>query len=255
MGFSGVSSAIIMRDMFAAGRPEAACILVGAAVGLVLGVIPGLINGLLVARLRVPPFIATLGTYGVANGMALYLSNGFPITFLPPRAQKIGNSFIAYLLPDRGFTFFHRPEGLKSKELRSLSIVPVTVLVAVLLVFAFSARASANTACHRREQGCRHPRRDQRTFPPAAHLHPVLHARRRGRGAVRVPLRDRQLHHHEHLLRAVRRGRRGDRRGQPHGRKGRDRGHGDRHPDPDDAGERPEHRRHPRLLTATSPRG
>ncbi len=140
MGFVGVSSAIVMRDMHAAGSPEALCMLAGAAVGLALGVIPGLINGLLVARLRVPPFIATLGTYGVANGMALFLSNGFPITFLPPRVQKIGNSFIAYFLPDKGFTFFHRPEGLQSKELRSLiGIVPATVLVAavVLLVFAF----------------------------------------------------------------------------------------------------------------------
>ena len=54
--------------------------------------------------------------------------------------QKIGNSFIAYLLPGKGYTFFHRPEGLKSKELRSLiGIVPGTVLVTavVLLVFAF----------------------------------------------------------------------------------------------------------------------
>jgi ribose transport system permease protein len=140
MGFSGVSSSIVMRDMYAAGRPEAACILVGAIVGLALGAIPGLINGLLIARLRVPPFIATLGTYGVTNGMALYLSNGFPITFLPPRVQKIGNSFIAYFLPGRGFTFFRRPEGLQSKELRSLiGVVPGTVLVTavVLLVFAF----------------------------------------------------------------------------------------------------------------------
>ncbi len=140
MGFAGVSSAIVMRDMHAAGRPEAACMLVGSAVGLALGLIPGLVNGLLVARLRVPPFIATLGTYGVANGMALYLSNGFPITFLPPRVQKIGNSFLAYFLPGKGFAFFNRPVGLQSKELRSLlGILPGTVLVTavVLLVFAF----------------------------------------------------------------------------------------------------------------------
>jgi ribose transport system permease protein len=76
----------------------------------------------------------------VANGMALFLSNGFPITFLPPRVQKIGNSFIAYFLPSKGYSFFRRPEGLQSKELRTLiGIVPTTVLVAavVLLVFAF----------------------------------------------------------------------------------------------------------------------
>jgi len=140
MGFAGVSSAIVMRDLFAAGRPEAACLLVGTLVGLALGVLPGLVNGLLIARLRVPPFIATLGTYGVANGLALYLSNGFPITFLPPQAERIGNSFLAYFLPGRGFSFLRRPEGLEARELRSLiGIVPGTVLVtaAVLLVFAF----------------------------------------------------------------------------------------------------------------------
>ncbi len=140
MGFVGVSSAIVMRDMYAAGLPDAACMLAGSAVGLALGVLPGLINGVLVAHLRVPPFIATLGTYGVANGMALFLSNGFPITFLPDRVEKIGNSFLAYFLPGKGYSFFHRPEGLQPKELRNLiGIVPGTVLVAaiVLLVFAF----------------------------------------------------------------------------------------------------------------------
>ncbi len=33
--------------------------------------IPGLVNGLLIARLRVPPFIGTLGMYGVARGVGL----------------------------------------------------------------------------------------------------------------------------------------------------------------------------------------
>jgi ribose transport system permease protein len=78
--------------------------------------------------------------YGVANGMALNLSQGFPITFLPSRVQQIGNSFIAYLLPGSVFTFFQKPPGLKGKDLRALiGIVPGTVLVAavILLVFGF----------------------------------------------------------------------------------------------------------------------
>jgi len=53
MGFVNVSAAIIMRNLHAAGHPQAVSMLIGAAVGLVLGVIPGLINGLLVARLRI----------------------------------------------------------------------------------------------------------------------------------------------------------------------------------------------------------
>jgi erythritol transport system permease protein len=43
---------------------------------LALGVFIGLINGLLITRLNVAPFIATLGTLYVARGAALLLSDG-----------------------------------------------------------------------------------------------------------------------------------------------------------------------------------
>lgn len=140
MGFVMVSSAIVMRDMHAAGHPQWVSMVVGSVAGLALGVIPGVINGLLVGRLRVPPFIATLGMYGVANGVTLNLCQGFPIYFLPPQAEKIGNSFLAYLLPGKSFTFFSRPTNLSPADLRDLTgLVPVTVLVTaiILVVFAF----------------------------------------------------------------------------------------------------------------------
>jgi ribose transport system permease protein len=135
MGFVSVSSSLVMRELHAAGWPQGASLALGAAVGLALGLLPGLVNGLLVARLRVPPFIATLGMYGIANGLALNLSQGFPITFLPPRAGALGNSFLAYLLPGRYFAFFRRPPGLEGQELRELiGILPTTVLVTAVVV-------------------------------------------------------------------------------------------------------------------------
>jgi len=140
MGMVSVASSMIMRDLFAAGFSQPACMLIGAVAGLILGLIPGLISGMLVARFRVPPFIATLGMYGVANGVALNLSRGFPITFLPPRVGEIGNSFLAYVLPGRYFGFFRRPPDMSSQELRELvGILPTTVIVTavVLAVFAF----------------------------------------------------------------------------------------------------------------------
>ena len=140
MGLVMVVSAIVMRDLHAAAMSPAASMIVGSVVGLVVGVIPGLINGTLVARFRVPPFIATLGMYGVANGLTLNLCQGFPIYFLPPQVEKLGNSFVAYFLPGRGFTFFQRPPNMTPDDIRNIiGIVPVTVLVAaiVLVVFAF----------------------------------------------------------------------------------------------------------------------
>jgi ribose/xylose/arabinose/galactoside ABC-type transport system permease subunit len=140
MGLVMVVSATVMRDLHAAGAAPAASMIVGSVVGLVVGVIPGLINGTLVARFRVPPFIATLGMYGVANGLTLNLCQGFPIYFLPPQVEKLGNSFVAYFLPGRGFTFFRRPPNMTPNDIRNIiGIVPVTVLVAaiILVVFAF----------------------------------------------------------------------------------------------------------------------
>ena len=143
MGFVDVSASIVMRNLHAAGHPEAFSMIAGVLVGLILGLIPGLINGFLVARLRVPPFIATLGTYGMANGVALNLCEGFPIYFLPPQARVIGNSFFAYVIPGKLFSLFHRPQNLDSGDLRALiGIVPSTVFITVviLLVFAFILR-------------------------------------------------------------------------------------------------------------------
>ena len=48
-----------------------------------------MINGLLVSRLRVPPFIGTLGMFGVARGVAFLLAGG---TTVP-----VGNSFFALI--------------------------------------------------------------------------------------------------------------------------------------------------------------
>lgn len=49
--------------------------------GMVTGAIAGLINGLVIARMRVPPFVATLGMLYVAKGLSLILSELAPIYF------------------------------------------------------------------------------------------------------------------------------------------------------------------------------
>ncbi|MEW5724275.1 MAG: ABC transporter permease [Thermodesulfobacteriota bacterium] len=50
---------------------------------LAAGTAVGLANGLCVAWLKVPPFIVTLGTMSVTNGIVLYLTNGIPIYGMP----------------------------------------------------------------------------------------------------------------------------------------------------------------------------
>jgi ribose transport system permease protein len=48
---------------------------------LALGAVCGLINGLLIARARINPLIATLGTLSVTGGLALSLANGVQVPF------------------------------------------------------------------------------------------------------------------------------------------------------------------------------
>jgi ribose transport system permease protein len=53
----------------------------GVLGGIATGTIAGAVNGTLIARLKVPPFIATLGVLNVAKGLALVFSGLRPIYF------------------------------------------------------------------------------------------------------------------------------------------------------------------------------
>jgi ribose transport system permease protein len=60
----------------AADQTKAGYILVALAGALLAGLIIGTINGVVVAYLKVPPLLATLGTLGAGLGAALILQNG-----------------------------------------------------------------------------------------------------------------------------------------------------------------------------------
>lgn len=52
--------------------------------GVGTGGLAGLANGFFITRFKIAPFIVTLGTLGVARGLAQYLSNGRPVAFPDP---------------------------------------------------------------------------------------------------------------------------------------------------------------------------
>ena len=66
--------------------------LFGILCAVVLTVIPGLINGWLIAFLRVPPFIGTLGMYGVARGTAYLFAGGMTVAVSNDWYSAIGNN-------------------------------------------------------------------------------------------------------------------------------------------------------------------
>jgi len=54
---------------------------IGVIGGLLTGMLAGFVNGIIIARLKVPPFIATLGMLNVAKGLSLVISQLKPIYF------------------------------------------------------------------------------------------------------------------------------------------------------------------------------
>lgn len=58
-----------------------------AALGV--GAAFGLLNGALIARLGIPPFVATLGTLGVAQGLALVATDGQSVVGIPAAVQLV----------------------------------------------------------------------------------------------------------------------------------------------------------------------
>jgi len=47
--------------------------------------------------------------WGIANGLAWRLCEGFPIGFLPLQVRDIGNAYLAYFSPKKGFSFLIKP--------------------------------------------------------------------------------------------------------------------------------------------------
>ena len=69
VGASGMFAALVARE--SVGMPWYVALLVGLAIGLLLG----MINGIVVAYLRVPAFIGTMGMLSIARGITYMASD------------------------------------------------------------------------------------------------------------------------------------------------------------------------------------
>jgi ribose transport system permease protein len=92
MGTMLALGAMITGSLLVQGVPIPICI----AAGIATGCIAGLINGLIITRLRITPFIVTLGTTSVFGGLAFLVTNGkilyeLPGPFLDLLAGKVAS--------------------------------------------------------------------------------------------------------------------------------------------------------------------
>ena len=69
-------------------------VIVPVVVGVAFGAVIGAVNGIFVAFLRIPPFIATLGMFLICRGIALWWSNGQPVSFPTESYKFIGSGMM-----------------------------------------------------------------------------------------------------------------------------------------------------------------
>ncbi len=87
IGCTFAITGIVCASMTVKGISPVIAILVGLLVGAVLG----FFNGFLVTRLKLQPFIATLGTMSLYRGIAYVVTGGMPVTNVPDSYRNIFN--------------------------------------------------------------------------------------------------------------------------------------------------------------------
>jgi len=155
---------VVVGGATVAGVPWPVAALLGVGAGALLG----LVNAALVIAARVPPIIATLGTFYAVGGLAVIVTNGSPISPLPDGFNAMGQGSVVGV------------------PLLILYGAVVGVLVAVLLAttrFGYDAKAVGGNENAARANGVRVTSVKTRVYAlsgAAAALAGVLYAARTG---------------------------------------------------------------------------
>lgn len=87
LGLSSLSAAICFQSGLGS--------FVAIGVGLTVGIVFGLSNGLLITKMKLPPFIATLSTMSIGRGIMYIVTEGRPFTpKLPSSFKFLGQGYI-----------------------------------------------------------------------------------------------------------------------------------------------------------------
>lgn len=94
LGFAGMAGALLAEHLMGSGGGGTFTVVVTIAAMLVAGTLVGLLNGILITRLKLPPFIITLGTLTAIAGATNLLNAGTEISTLPNWINSLGTSTI-----------------------------------------------------------------------------------------------------------------------------------------------------------------
>jgi ribose transport system permease protein len=136
MGLASVVSALVVRDVFDAGTSLEIAVILGFVAAIAATGLVGFLNGVIIAKLKVPAFIVTLGSSFVVRGAALLLSGGQTVAGLPGDLRAVGNNSLFYWISgeDGGLYFLQRPD-VSGEALRRMDrVLPWPVIITAIVV-------------------------------------------------------------------------------------------------------------------------
>ena len=90
LGFSAMLAAVIMSGLVNGHVNSLLVTIVGCLIAVLSGALIGALNGLLITKLRITPFIVTLGMLGMATGGTYLLDDGNQVSNLPAQIGTLG---------------------------------------------------------------------------------------------------------------------------------------------------------------------
>lgn len=95
VGYNMALCCIVMAVVLKAGAPT----ILGILVSLGIGTLIGFANGLMVTKLKLQPFIVTLGMANITKGLILVITQGFVISLKDPFIIALGQNSIGGVFP------------------------------------------------------------------------------------------------------------------------------------------------------------
>ncbi len=136
MSLASVLSALAIRAAFNSGLPLFPSVVIGFLAAVAGAGAVGLVNGTIIAKLKVPAFIVTLGTSFIVRGVGLLMAENTTVIGLPAGIRAYGNEALIYFVRGEGggFSFLAPPE-LTGEMLRRMDrILPYPVIMTAVVV-------------------------------------------------------------------------------------------------------------------------
>jgi len=104
--FTSIVVAFLIREMaLASGMLPGYGIVLAIVVGIIIGALCGAFNGFLISKVKIPPILATLGTFELFTGIAIVFTEGRAVAGLPLEYSQVMAGRLFGVIPMQLVTF------------------------------------------------------------------------------------------------------------------------------------------------------